>query len=96
MSTETMGVPPLTTLTEEESMFRDAVRDFAEGEIRPLAQQMERDRQYDAGLIKQLFEMGLMGIDIDEQYGGAGGTFFQSVLAVEEVSRVDAAVGVVH
>jgi len=94
MPTETTFRPPLTVLSEDEAMFRDAVREFAEGEIRPLAKAMENAARYDDALIPKLFEMGLMGIDIPEQYGGTGGTFFQSVLAVEEISRVDAAVGV--
>ncbi len=86
--------PALTVLTEEETMFRDAVRDFSEAEIRPRVSQMDKDGKYDPALVKSLFEMGLMGVDIPEEYGGAGGTFFQSILAVEEVSRVDASVGV--
>jgi alkylation response protein AidB-like acyl-CoA dehydrogenase len=81
-------------LSEDETMFRDAVREFAEGEIRPLVKAMENAARYDDALIPKLFEMGLMGIDVPEPYGGTGGTFFQSVLAVEEISRVDAAVGV--
>jgi len=94
MPTETTLRPPLTVLSEDEVMFRDAVREFAEGEIRPLVKAMENAARYDDALIPKLFEMGLMGIDVPEQYGGTGGTFFQSVLAVEEISRVDAAVGV--
>ncbi len=86
--------PALTQLVEEEEMFRDAVRDFAEAEIRPRVQKMDEAARYDEDLIPKLFEMGLMGIEIPEAYGGSGGTFFQSILAVEEVSRVDAAVGV--
>ena len=85
---------PLTVLTEDEEMFRDAIHDFAEGEIRPLAKKMEDDAKYDDSLLPKLFEMGLMGIEIPEEYGGAGGSFFQSCIAVEEISRVDAAVGV--
>jgi alkylation response protein AidB-like acyl-CoA dehydrogenase len=85
---------PLTVLSEEEEMFRDAVRDFAEAEIRPRVQAMDEASQYDPALIPKIFDMGLMGIEIPEAYGGSGGTFFQSILAVEEVSRVDAAVGV--
>ena len=86
--------PALTVLSEEESMFRDAVRDFAEGEVRPRVAAMEEAGRYDEDLIPKLFEMGLMSIEIPEALGGAGGTFFQSILAVEEISRVDAAVGV--
>jgi alkylation response protein AidB-like acyl-CoA dehydrogenase len=85
--------PALTMLTEEEEMFRDAVREFAEGEVKPRAKAMESAGKYDPDLLKQLFEMGLMGIDIPEQYGGAGGNFFQSILAIEEISKADGATG---
>lgn len=94
MSTETDRRPALTMLDEDEAMFREAVRDFAENEIRPRVQRMDEAGRYDADLLPKLFEMGLMGVEIPERLGGAGGTFFQSILAVEEVSRVDAAVGV--
>ncbi len=87
-------VPALTVLTEEEQMFRDAIRDFAQAEIAPRARAMEAAGQYDADLLRQLFEMGVMAVDIPDEYGGSGGNFFQSVLAVEEISRADAAVGV--
>lgn len=86
--------PALTVLAEDETMFRDAVRDFAESEIRPRVETMDANGCYDQDLLPKLFDMGLMGVDIPENLGGAGGTFFQSILAVEEVSRVDAAVGV--
>ncbi len=86
--------PPLTTLSEEEEMFRQAVRHFAEAEVRPRAKAMEQAGRYDEALLDKLFAMGLMGIDVPEEFGGAGGTFFQSILAVEELSRADAAVGV--
>ena len=94
MPTETEPRPALTTLTEEETLFRDAVRDFAAAEIAPRVKEMEKNGRYDPDLLPKLFEMGLMGIDIPETYDGAGGNFFQSILAVEEISRVDAAVGV--
>ena len=94
MSTETTAVPALTSLSEEEQMFRDAIREYSEGEIAPKSAQMEADQRYDDACVRGLFEMGLMGIEIPEKFGGAGGNFFQAVLAVEEVSRVDAAVGV--
>ena len=84
----------LTVLSEDETQFRNAVREFAQGEIRPRSQQMEQARCHDEALIKSLFEMGIMGIDVPEAYGGAGGTFFQVILAVEEISRADASVGV--
>jgi len=85
---------PLTVLSEEETLFRDSVREFADAEIAPRAQAMERAGRYDPELLAKLFEMGLMGIDVPEAYGGSAGTFFQACLAVEEISRADAAVGV--
>src|SRR6267143_4031193 len=85
---------PLTTLSEDEQMFRDSVREFAEGEIRKRVEEMEKQSSLDAALIKQCFELGLMGIETPEEFGGAGGSFFQAILAVEEISRVDASVGV--
>jgi len=85
---------PLTSLAEDEQMFRDMVRQFAEETIRPLSHDMDRDAKMDAGLIKQLFELGLMGVEIPEEHDGAGSTFFNAVLIVEELSRVDPSVGV--
>jgi alkylation response protein AidB-like acyl-CoA dehydrogenase len=85
---------PLTELSEDEQMFRASVREFAEGEIRKRVEPMEEQGQLDASLIKQCFELGLMGIETPEEFGGAGGSFFQAILAVEELSRVDASVGV--
>ena len=93
MST-TVAPGPLTVLSEEESLFRDSVHDFAQAEIAPIAQAMEAAGCYDPALLPKLFTMGLMGIDVPETYGGAGGSFFQACLAVEELSRADAAVGV--
>jgi len=89
MTTTTTAVP-LTRLSEEEQMFRDAVRDFAEQEIRPRVGAMERAAQLDPALIPKFFELGLMGVEIPESLGGAGGSLFLTVLAVEELSRVDA------
>jgi len=86
--------PPLTHLTLEETAFRDAVREFAEREVAPRARAMDEAGRYDPELLPKLFEMGLMGIGIPESYGGAGGSFFSSCLAVEEISRADAAVGI--
>jgi butyryl-CoA dehydrogenase/short/branched chain acyl-CoA dehydrogenase len=94
MATETTPPPALTLLTEEEEMFRDAIRDFSQGEIAPKAREMESNGRYDESLIESLFEMGVMGIEVPEAYGGAGGSFFQAILAVEEISKADAAVGV--
>jgi alkylation response protein AidB-like acyl-CoA dehydrogenase len=86
--------PALSTLSEEESMFREAVRDFAESEIAPRAIAMDRDQTMDPDLIPQLFELGLMAVEIPEELGGTGSTFFTSILVVEELSRVDPAVAV--
>jgi alkylation response protein AidB-like acyl-CoA dehydrogenase len=85
---------PLTSLSEEEQMFRASVREFAEGEIRKRVEQMDEQAHLDPDLLKQCFDLGLMGIETPEEFGGAGGTFFQAILAVEELSRVDASVGV--
>jgi len=85
---------PLTTLSEDEQMFRASVREFAEGEIRKRVEPMDEEGRLDPSLIKQCFELGLMGIETPEEYGGAGGSFFQAILAVEELSRIDASVGV--
>jgi alkylation response protein AidB-like acyl-CoA dehydrogenase len=88
------GGAPLTVFSEDESMFRDAVREFAEGQIRPLVHQMDEEQKMDPGLIPQFFELGLMGVEVPEQFGGTGASFFTAVLVVEELSRVDASVGV--
>jgi alkylation response protein AidB-like acyl-CoA dehydrogenase len=87
-------VRPLTTLSEDEQMFRDSVREFAEGEIRKRVEEMDEQQHLDPSVMKQCFELGLMGIETPEEYNGAGGTFFQAILAVEELSRVDASLGV--
>jgi len=85
---------PLTVLSEDEELFRQTVRDFAESEIGPLVARMDRDMELSPSLLPKLFSLGLMGIEIPEGLGGAGTTFFMSVLAVEELSRVDPSVGV--
>ncbi len=84
----------LTTLGEEETMFRDAVRDFARSELAPRVTRMEEEGQIDSELIALLFELGFMGIEVPEHYGGIGSDFFTATLVVEELSRVDAAVAV--
>lgn len=84
----------LTHLTEDETAFRMAVRDFAENEIRPLVGKMDHEASMDKGLIKKLFEMGLMSIETPEAYGGSGSSFFMACLAVEEIGRVDGSVSV--
>lgn len=89
-----MHIAPLTHLTEDEAMLRDAAADFAKASIAPKVHEMEKAAKLDPSLVKEFFEMGLMGIDIPEEYGGAGGTFMMSILAIEEISKVDASVGV--
>jgi alkylation response protein AidB-like acyl-CoA dehydrogenase len=88
------STPPLTALTEDEQIFRDSVREFAEGRVRPLVREMDEQARLSPALVSALFELGAMGIEVPETYGGAGGRFFHSVLAVEELSRVDPSVGV--
>src|SRR5579884_2720260 len=85
---------PLTSLTEDELLFRDNVRQFAEEKLRPLVREMDEKQAFDHGLIEQFFELGLMGIEIPEAYGGSAGSFFEAILAVEEISAVDPSAGV--
>lgn len=87
-------IPPLTQLTEDEQMLKEAAADFAEASIKPLVEEMDEKAKLDPDLIKEFFEMGLMGIDIPEQYSGGGGTFMMSIVAIEQISRVDASAGV--
>src|SRR6202522_3737580 len=87
--------PPLTTLTEDEILFRDNIRQFADERVRPLVKEMDEKGIFDKDLIHEFFQLGLMGIEIPEQYGGGGAKFFEAILAVEELSRVDASAGVV-
>ncbi|HUF34397.1 MAG TPA: acyl-CoA dehydrogenase [Gemmatimonadales bacterium] len=88
------AVPALTVLTEEESMFRDAVQDFAETEVRPHVQEMDEAARFRLDLIPKFFELGLMGIEVPESFGGAGGNIFMAVLAIEELARVDASAAI--
>ena len=85
---------PLTKLTEDEQMLKDAASDFAQSSVKPLVNEMDEQAKLDSGLIKEIFEMGLMGIEIPEKYSGGGGTFFMSIVAIEAISQVDASVGV--
>ena len=87
--------PALTTLTDEETMFRDAVAGFAEDEVRPRVQQMEREGKIDPELTRKFFEMGLMGVVVSEVLGGDGGSLMIVSLAVEEISKVDPAAAIV-
>jgi short-chain 2-methylacyl-CoA dehydrogenase len=97
MTTQTLDITPgapLTQLSEEEQMFQQSVRDFAVERIRPLVHRMDQDATMDKDLIKSFFELGIMGIEVPDQFGGAGSTFFTAVLVVEELSHVDASCGV--
>jgi butyryl-CoA dehydrogenase len=94
MSIELANRPPLTILTDEEAMFRDAVAAFAAEEVRPRVAAMEQAAKLDPALIPKFFELGLMGIAVPERYGGAGGTLMMVTLAVEELSRVDASAAI--
>jgi alkylation response protein AidB-like acyl-CoA dehydrogenase len=93
MTTSTAATP-LTVFSEEEQMFRDAVADFAESEVRPRVAAMERAAAIDPALVPKLFELGLMGIEIPERFGGAGGGLFMTTLAVEELAAVDASAAI--
>ncbi|HJR62806.1 MAG TPA: acyl-CoA dehydrogenase [Gemmatimonadaceae bacterium] len=86
--------PALTVLSDEETMFRDAVAEFAEEQVRPRVQAMDRDGQLDRELIPKFFELGLMGIEVPESFGGAGGSLLMVTLAVEAISRVDASAAI--
>ena len=86
---------PLTVFSEDEVMFRDAVAAFANDEVRPRVQAMERASKIDPELLPKYFELGLMGIEVPEQYGGAGGTLAMVTIAVEEISKVDASAAIV-
>jgi butyryl-CoA dehydrogenase/short/branched chain acyl-CoA dehydrogenase len=86
---------PITQFSEEETLFSDTVRRFALDEVAPVVRRMDEEQKIDAKLLSRLFELGLMGIEIPEEYGGSGGSFFDSVLAVEMLSAVDPAVALV-
>jgi butyryl-CoA dehydrogenase/short/branched chain acyl-CoA dehydrogenase len=88
-------VSPLTALSEDERLFRDSVADFARERIRPHVARMDEEGVFEASLIEQFFELGLMGIEIPTEYGGSGGTFFMATLAVEELAKVDASAAVI-
>jgi butyryl-CoA dehydrogenase/short/branched chain acyl-CoA dehydrogenase len=95
MTLEILNYPsPLTILNEDEQLFRSTVRDFARETIAPLVREMDEQQHFNNELVAELFSLGLMGIEVPEEYGGAGGTFFQSILAVEEISNADPSVGV--
>jgi alkylation response protein AidB-like acyl-CoA dehydrogenase len=86
---------PLVQLTEDEILFRDNVRQFAEEAVRPHVKEMDEKGVFEHSIIEQFHQLGLMGIEVPEEYGGGAGTFFEAILAVEEMSRVDASAGVI-
>src|SRR6201996_123162 len=90
---ESPQATPLNRLSEDELMFRDTVRQFAGEIIGPLVRKMDEEQHFHPSLLPQLFNLGLMGIEIPVEYGGSGGTFFEAILAVEEISAVDPSVG---
>ena len=89
----TQKIKPLTCISEDENLLRNSVRAFAETSIQPLVQEMDKTASIPSHLIKQLFDLGVMGIEIPENHGGSSGTFFHSIIAVEELSRIDPSIG---
>src|SRR6202795_3128767 len=87
--------PPLTSLTEDEKLFQTTVRRFAREQIRPHVREMDEAGVFRKDILRQFFELGLMGIEIPEEFGGSGGSFFQCILAIEELSAVDPSAGVI-
>jgi alkylation response protein AidB-like acyl-CoA dehydrogenase len=85
---------PLTQLSEDEVLLQQSVREFAQAQVRPLVREMDEQAKFSKPLLKQLFDLGVMGIEIPEAHGGSGGRFFHAVIVVEELSRVDPSVGV--
>src|SRR5437899_10283879 len=88
------GIPALTILSEDERLFRDSVYEFADREIRPLVREMDEHAKIPRALLDKLFDLGVMGIEVPESFGGGGARFFHAVLAVEALSRVDPSIGV--
>jgi alkylation response protein AidB-like acyl-CoA dehydrogenase len=85
---------PLTVLNEEEQMFANSVREFAEAEVKPYVREMDEQQKLKPEILKKCFELGVMGIEPGEAFGGSGGTFFMACLAIEELARVDASLSV--
>jgi alkylation response protein AidB-like acyl-CoA dehydrogenase len=92
---ESPTIPPLTTLVEEERLFQSSVRKFAKERLAPHVRSMDEQGQFRKDLLQEMFQLGLMGIDIKEEYGGQGGSFFQSILAIEELAKIDPAASVI-
>ncbi len=92
---EIPSIPPLTLFSEDEKLFYDMVCDFAKEKIKPLVREMDDESCIDPSIIPQLFELGLMGIEIPEKYGGSETNFFMSILAIEALSSVDPSIAVI-
>src|ERR1700691_2539792 len=91
-----LAIPaPLTVLSEEERLFQQSIRKFARERIAPHVRSMDEESAFRDDLLAEMFEVGLMGIDIPDEYGGQGGSFFQSILAIEELARVDPGASVI-
>src|SRR6201999_4132689 len=95
MSSQDVRPAPLTQLTEEEALFQSSVRSFARERLAPHVRTMDAEGVFRKDLLREMFELGLMGIDIAEEYGGQGGYFFQSILAIEELAKVDPSASVI-
>ncbi len=95
LEVQNLAIRPLTQLAEDEAMFQSNVRKFARERIAPRVREMDEAAVFQKDLIREFFELGLMGIEIPEEYGGQGGTFFQSILAIEELAAVDASAAVI-
>jgi alkylation response protein AidB-like acyl-CoA dehydrogenase len=94
-ASESRSTPPLTILSEEEHLFQESVRQFAREQVAPYTRAMDEEEIFRPDLLRKFFELGLMGIEIGEQFGGQAGTFFQSILAIEEIAKIDPAAAVV-
>ncbi len=92
---ETLAIAPLTVLHEEERLFQSSIRQFAKERLAPHVRAMDEEGRFRKDLLHEMFQLGLMGIDIKEEYGGQGGSFFQSILAIEELAKVDPAASVI-
>jgi alkylation response protein AidB-like acyl-CoA dehydrogenase len=90
-----VAAAPLTQLSEEESMFRDSVRRFAAERLAPHVRAMDDAGVFREELLAEMFDLGLMAIDVPEEYGGQSGTFFQAILAIEELAKVDPSASVI-
>src|SRR5882724_8300419 len=95
LAVENRHAPALTQLSEEEAMFQMTVRKFAREQNGPHVREMDEAGVFRKDILKKIFDLGLMGIDVPETYGGQGGYFFQSILAIEEIAAVDPSAGVI-